>query len=191
MQSCADALNRLCDRSAEVSAHYLISEAGTVFQMVQEDQRAWHAGAGQWGTVTDVNSRSIGIELANTGAHPFPEPQMQALETLLDEIMARHAIRKERIIGHSDMAPDRKSDPGARFDWRRLAYSGVSIWPNAHPPEHGFSALATQFGYAEHLPQDTVLRAFRDRFRPMASGPIDDVDRAMIADLAHRFPFDR
>ena len=134
METCEAARDRLCDPAAEVSAHYLISETGTLWQLVPEAQRAWHAGAGQWGDVTDINSRSIGIELANTGDVPFPEPQMAVLEGLMIGIMSRWQIRPERVIAHSDMAPARKSDPGPRFDWRRLARSGLSIWPE---PEEG------------------------------------------------------
>lgn len=130
MTSAAAALARLCDPSVEVSAHYLISETGKIWQLVAEDMRAWHAGAGGWGGVTDVNSHSIGIELANSGQQPFAEPQIAALEALMAGIMARWQISPERVIGHSDLAPDRKSDPGRRFDWQRLARQGLSVWFN-------------------------------------------------------------
>lgn len=192
MDSCGAALERLCDPKAEVSAHYLISETGKVLQMVEEDMRAWHAGAGQWGDVTDVNSRSIGIELVNTGAHPFPEPQMAALERLLADIMERWSVLPERVIGHSDMAPDRKSDPGPHFDWRRLARQSLSVWPNPGGAAEGdFSACAARFGYATDTDPDAVLAAFRLRFRPGAKGPVAAPDLAMAADLARRFPVDR
>jgi N-acetylmuramoyl-L-alanine amidase len=160
---------------------------------VDEHHRAWHAGAGAWGGVTDVNSRSIGIELANTGAQPFPEPQMTALESLLRGIMARWSIPPERIIGHSDMAPARKSDPGPRFDWRRLARHGLSVWPapDAAPPQDPatFPAHARAFGYP---PADDalLLRAFRLRFRPQATGPADTTDATLAAALATRYPVD-
>ncbi len=190
------ALARLCDPVAEVSAHYLISEAGTLWQMVDEDQRAWHAGAGAWGGVSDVNSRSIGIELANTGAHPFAEPQMAALERLLRGIMDRWAIPPERVIGHSDMAPHRKQDPGRRFDWLRLARQGLSVWSWPDRNNGGdFLSNACRFGYVPPEgcadPGAAVLEAFRQRFRPGASGPLDDLDRALMRDLAERFPVDR
>ncbi|SHL89741.1 N-acetylmuramoyl-L-alanine amidase [Roseovarius litoreus] len=193
MQTAEAALQRLCDAQAEVSAHYLICERGRVWRLVDEAARAWHAGAGQWGDVTDVNSRSIGIELANPGTHPFPEPQMRALEELMQAIMQRWSITPERVIAHSDMAPTRKSDPGPRFDWRRLARQGLSVWPQAGAPADDFLGAARQFGYA--LPPEgdeaTLLGAFRQRFRPWASGALDDTDRALIADLAARFPVDR
>ena len=118
------ALERLCDPAHEVSAHYLIAADGVTYQMVEEDQRAWHAGAGGWGACSDVNSRSIGIELDNDGCAPFAAVQMDALEELLADVMARWAIVPERVIAHSDMAPARKSDPGRKFDWRRLAKQG-------------------------------------------------------------------
>ncbi|MEH6360408.1 MAG: N-acetylmuramoyl-L-alanine amidase, partial [Amylibacter sp.] len=119
METADAACARLCDEAAEVSAHYLISEQGDIVQLVDEDMRAWHAGAGAWGDVTDVNSHSIGIELANTGDTPFAAAQMDALEGLLGGIQNRWKIPAARIIGHSDMAPGRKFDPGVRFDWQR------------------------------------------------------------------------
>jgi N-acetylmuramoyl-L-alanine amidase len=107
MQSAEGALKTLCNPATEVSAHYLIAEDGEVLSLVPEDLRAWHAGAGAWGSVRDVNSRSIGIELANPGNCPFSATQMDALEELLTGIKARWNIRPERVIGHSDMAPGR------------------------------------------------------------------------------------
>ncbi|MFZ5962744.1 N-acetylmuramoyl-L-alanine amidase [Thalassococcus sp. BH17M4-6] len=186
MTDAAAACMRLCDPAAEVSAHYLISETGAAWHLVDEEKRAWHAGAGQWGHARDVNSRSIGIELANTGRHPFPEPQMCALETLLAGILSRWHIAPQGVIGHSDMAPGRKIDPGPRFDWRRLAQQDLSIWPVPVPPGD-FHADAKTFGYVCDDP-DTLLSAFRDRFRPGATGPLSDADAALMADLARRFP---
>lgn len=190
MQSCAAARARLCDPAAEVSAHWLIAEDGTSEALVDESVRAWHAGVGSWGRVDDVNSRSIGIELANTGTHPFPEPQMVALEHLLAQIIARWNIRPERIIGHSDLAPGRKPDPGARFDWRRLARQGLSIWEDADPAlaDMPFLPSARRFGYSADVPQDDLLNAFRLRFRPYASGAQSADDRALMATLAARYP---
>jgi N-acetylmuramoyl-L-alanine amidase len=191
MGSCADALARLCDPVAEVSCHYLISETGTVFRLVPEEARAWHAGAGRWGAVTDVNSRSIGVELANTGAHPYPAPQMAALEALLSDVLARHAIPPARVIAHSDMAPARKRDPGPRFDWRRLARAGHSVWPDPAPGPHApLADSLTAIGYDPALPPDLALAAFRLRFRPWARGPADATDAALAHDLARRFPVD-
>lgn len=197
MTTAEAALDRLCDARAEVSAHYLIGEAGQLWHLVDEDMRAWHAGAGQWGAVTDVNSHSIGIELANTGAHPFPAPQMAALGDLMAGLMQRWRIAPDRVIGHSDMAPARKHDPGPRFDWRGLARLGLSVWPRAGAPEtasmDAFLRDSATFGYRLHedVTPDDILRAFRARFRPGTSGPLVSGDCAMIGDLATRFPVDR
>ncbi|WP_068247985.1 N-acetylmuramoyl-L-alanine amidase, partial [Tritonibacter horizontis] len=126
MTSAEAAVQRLCDPACEVSAHYVIGASGQLWQLVAEADRAWHAGAGEWAGRDDVNSRSIGIELDNRGTHPFSDPQMQVLEQLLADIMQRWAIPPEGVIGHSDMAPGRKWDPGPRFDWQRLAIGGLA-----------------------------------------------------------------
>ena len=191
MASAAEARARLCDPAFEVSAHWLISEQGGAEQLVDEALRAWHAGAGAWGAVRDVNSRSIGIELANTGAAPFAEAQMAALERVLAGIMGRWGIPAERVIGHSDMAPARKSDPGPRFDWRRLARVGLSVWPAVRSGGRpvAFRDHARRFGYPD-VEEGLILRAFRLRFRPWAEGPADALDAAMAEDLARRFPVD-
>jgi N-acetylmuramoyl-L-alanine amidase len=200
MPTCAAALERLCDPEAEVSAHYLIDEDGTLFSLVDEGARAWHAGAGNWQGEGDVNSRSIGVELANPGDRPFPEPQMRALERLLAGILHRHGLPPEAVIAHSDMAPERKGDPGPRFDWRRLGLQGLSVWPvspaDAPPPQPsptggeggaspeagGFIADLRAFGYPEAAPE-TLLTAFRLRFRPWAVGPLDAADLLLAAGL--------
>lgn len=190
MPSCAEAEARLCDPEAEVSAHYLIGTSGTVTALVPEELRAWHAGAGQWGQCGDVNSRSIGIELDNPGNAPFPEAQMVALERLLADLLHRWQIPPERVIGHSDMAPARKSDPGPRFDWRRLALQGLSVWPETGAEPGDFVKDAKAFGFPDLAP-DLLVAAFRLRFRPWVRGPQDATDAALIADLAARFPVDR
>ena len=196
MRSSSAALERLCAPEHEVSAHYLISETGGVFALVPEDQRAWHAGQGCWGDVTDINSRSIGIELANPGDAPFAAPQMRALEQLLAQVMARHRIVPQRVIAHSDMAPARKRDPGPRFDWRRLALQRLSVWPEplkvpVPVDMDGFYAAAVAFGYDPTQPAAVILSALRLRFLPGASGPLTPQDMATITDLARRFPVDR
>ncbi len=191
MPSAEAALARLCDPQAEVSAHYLICTDGRLCHLVDEARRAWHAGAGAWGDVTDVNSRSIGIELANTGAQPFAETQMAALERLLEALMRRWAIRPERVIAHSDMAPGRKADPGPRFDWCRLARQGLSVWPRSDAREDGdLPGDLRRFGYPD-APPDVLLAAFRLRFRPWVTGPVTRADRVQARDLASRFPVDR
>ena len=181
MATCAEARARLCDPAAEVSAHWLSSEGGAAEALVPEDRRAWHAGAGEWGGVTDVNSHSIGVELANPGDRPFPEAQMAALERLLAGIMARWQIAARGVIAHSDMAPSRKGDPGRRFDWRRLALQGLAVWPG--PGEPGdLRADLRAFGYPA-APQADLLTAFRLRFRPWGEGPLSEADAALAAGL--------
>ena len=189
MPTARASLDRLCDPAAEVSAHYLVGEDGTVLRLVPEDMRAWHAGAGEWKGTGDVNSRSIGIELQNDGVSPFTEPQMAALERLLGGVLERWSIPPEGVIAHSDMAPNRKSDPGPRFDWRRLVLWGLSVWPDRSEPGD-FGADARSFGYPD-VAEDMLLTAFRLRFRPWASGPVDDDDRALMAGLAARWGVDR
>lgn len=189
MESCAAARDRLCDPAAEVSAHWLISETGLTEALVPEALRAWHAGAGSWRGMGDINSRSIGIELANPGDHPFPEPQMRACETLLSAVLMRWGIPPEAVIAHSDMAPDRKRDPGPRFDWRRLARGGLSVWPEprAVADPSRFDAAAIAFGYPPEVSPAARLGAFRLRFRPWAVGAADAQDAAMALDLAQRY----
>ena len=191
MQSAAAALNTLCNPDTQVSAHYLIAPDGEVLSLVPEDLRAWHAGAGRWGSVTDVNSRSIGIELANNGFTPFAAAQMDALTELLKGIRARWDIRPERVIGHSDMAPGRKIDPGRRFDWRRLAREGLAVWPEVQEADTAYFVPAMRtFGYTADVSDDLLLQSFRLRFRPHVDGALDGIDAGLITDLARRFPVD-
>ncbi|MCA0869580.1 N-acetylmuramoyl-L-alanine amidase [Seohaeicola saemankumensis] len=184
MSDARAALDRLCDPGAEVSAHYLIGVDGKLWQMVDETMRAWHAGAGEWNGQDDINSRSIGIELDNTGAHPFSEPQMAALERLLSEILTRWEIAPTGVIGHSDMAPGRKCDPGPRFDWTRLARQGLAreCRVGTAAPEIGtFRALAQSCGFTADVPEEALLEAIRLRLRPWALGPLERDDMAALA----------
>lgn len=183
MRGSEDALARLCDPDAEVSAHYVIAPDGRFWQLVAEDQRAWHAGAGGWAGQSDINSRSIGIELVNSGAQPFPEPQMACLEGLMRGVMARWDIPAHRVIGHSDMAPERKQDPGPRFDWRRLARLGLAIWPEGDGAECDLQRSLDQIGYPPAAP-DKRLQAFRFRFLPSATGPETAQDRRRASYIA-------
>ncbi|MDE0524142.1 MAG: N-acetylmuramoyl-L-alanine amidase [Boseongicola sp.] len=187
MESAEAALDRLCDGEFEVSAHYLVGRDGTVFRMVCEDKRAWHAGAGSWAGRGDVNSRSIGIELDNDGTSQFTEPLMVSLEVLLADILHRHGLPPRAVIGHSDMAPGRKSDPGRHFDWRRLSEKGLSVWP-AHLSGGDFMRDAAAFGYPVDVGESAILSAFRQRFNPNASGCLSKDDEALMAGLARGFP---
>jgi N-acetylmuramoyl-L-alanine amidase len=185
MTSAQAALDRLCDPSAAVSAHYLICGNGRILQLVKEDQRAWHAGVGEWAGQDDINSRSIGIELDNRGDHPFSEPQMRALETLLPGIMERHGIPPDGIIGHSCMAPGRKVDPGPRFDWARLARRGLAlpagdgVAPKTATADT-FRAAAQAAGFTAPCDDATLLSAVRMRFRPHGRGPLTPADLAAL-----------
>lgn len=195
MAEASRAADWLCNPESEVSAHYLIACDGKVLSLVPEALRAWHAGAGGWGRVSDVNSRSIGIEIDNPGNAPFAPKQMAALDTLLDGIFKRWHIRPERVIGHSDMAPGRKVDPGPFFDWKRLAQAGFSVWPQmpervAAPDMGRFRALAAAFGYTSDTTDGVLLSTVRLRFRPGDGGPLDATDMAIIEDLAARYPVD-
>lgn len=195
MDTAEAAVERLCCPEARVSCHYVIAGDGRVWQLVREGARAWHAGLGGWGDVgEDMNSHCIGIELANTGDAPFPEPQMRVLERMARGIMDRWDIPPERVIGHSDMAPDRKDDPGPRFDWRRLALQGLAVWPQVSAPDDNpgaFRDLAGAVGYRPGFSDADVLKAVRLRFRPWATGPLDGWDIAVLRDIATRFPVDR
>lgn len=134
MATAKEALEKLCDPAAKVSAHYLVEEDGTVHALVPEEMRAWHAGVSSWRGHTNINQRSIGIEIANPGHRlgyrPFPKPQMEAVAKLCRNILSRHDIPARNVVAHSDVAPTRKKDPGELFDWKGLAEQGVGLWPN-------------------------------------------------------------
>lgn len=133
MRTAAEALDRLRDPAAKVSAHYVIDEDGALYRLVDEQDRAWHAGISSWAGAKDINARSIGIELVNPGHEfgyrPYPAAQMSALIALAQDVARRHAIPSARVLGHSDVAPLRKSDPGELFDWRMVAKEGIGLWP--------------------------------------------------------------
>ena len=191
MDSAEAALERLCDPAAEVSAHYLIAGDGRLWQMVREEDRAWHAGAGEWRGQKDINSRSIGIELDNRGDHPFSELQMAALENLLQDIMDRWGIVPDGVIGHSDMAPGRKFDPGARFDWQRLERKKLaqqrSFGENPQAAAmQSFRALAHDAGFTAEADDEVLLAAVRLRFRPWAKGPLEPTDLSPLRNTIRR-----
>jgi N-acetylmuramoyl-L-alanine amidase len=186
------ALERLCDPAAKVSAHYLVEEDGRICQLVSESRCAWHAGVACWQGAQDINARSIGIEIVNPGHEfgyrPFPAEQMAAVRLLALDILSRHPIPAARVLGHSDVAPLRKEDPGEFFDWRSLAAAGVGLWP-----ENGAMAVLENavgqalkrigYGYTEEdLP--AVIRAFQRHFRPGAvTGSADADTRRRLAAL--------
>lgn len=172
MKDATDALERLCDAKTQVSSHYMIDESGAVFGLVDESHRAWHAGVSCWRGNRDVNGRSIGIELVNPGHEfgyrPFPEKQMAALEYLALDILRRHPIPARNIIGHSDVAPGRKQDPGELFDWQRLAAADIGLWPDRGQSEeedaNRVGDLLDKFGY-DITDLDAAVTAFQRHFR--------------------------
>lgn len=192
MESAEAALKRLTDPQAKVSAHYLIAEDGTVVRLVDEARRAWHAGVSFWRGITDVNAASIGIELVNPGHEfgyvPFSESQMDALVRLAAEIVGRHDIKPAMVVGHSDVAPARKSDPGELFDWARLARHGLAVAtpkPFADPlwTDPGTVQALHRYGYDITDPNAAVT-AFQRRFRPQQiDGVIDGETRSLLLAL--------
>lgn len=182
MKDGRSALERLCDAEARVSAHYLIEEDGAVYALVDEARRAWHAGLGAWRGLDDINSRSIGIELVNPGHEfgyrPFPVAQMEALARLAPDILARHPIPPRNVVGHADVAPARKEDPGELFDWAWLARQGIGLWPEtaapatAMPPDDEIAKMLARWGYAiaagegKAASVTAALIAFQRHFRP-------------------------
>jgi N-acetylmuramoyl-L-alanine amidase len=171
-----------------VSAHYLIGADGHIYQLVADAQRAWHAGPGRWGTITDVNSASIGIELDNDGRSDFAPAQIASLLRLLDDLTTRLRIPRTQVIGHEDMAPGRKDDPGPRVPWRQLADAGFGAWPRGElvDPPPGFDPwLALQaVGYALDDRAATV-RAFHHHFRASEGDALDAADLRILYALTH------
>ncbi len=159
---------RSANSGGKVSAHYLIGADGRRYQLVADDRRAWHAGPGRWGTITDLNSASIGIELDNDGDTPFSQAQIQSLIVLLQDLSSRLRIPPSQVIGHADLAPSRKQDPSRFFPWQQLAQAGFGLWPRAADglPPAGFDAwqALAVFGYPLD-DRDAAVGAFHRRFR--------------------------
>jgi N-acetylmuramoyl-L-alanine amidase len=191
MTSGEAALSRLCDPATQVSSHYLVEEDGRIFRLVDEEKRAWHAGKSRWAGEEGLNGCSLGIEIVNPGHEfgyrPFPEPQIAAVIALCHEIVNRWAIAPWRVLGHSDVAPLRKEDPGELFPWSALAAAGIGLWPPPLPPAEGdLEGALARFGYgylAEDVP--AVVRAFQRHFRPARiDGEADGECRALARWLA-------
>ncbi len=192
MENAEAALARLRDPRARVSAHYLIDEAGEVYRLVAEERRAWHAGLACWAGQRDVNGHSIGVELVNPGHafgyRPFPAAQTRALAALAGGIVARHPIPPHRVLGHSDVAPRRKADPGERFDWAGLARAGIGLWPDVGAGGVDWSLPELAAGLARlgyEVPQEgdvsalrPVLVAFQRHWRPARIDGLGDAETA-------------
>lgn len=193
MQDAQAAIDRLCDPEAKVSAHYVVDEDGLILRLVAEDKRAWHAGKARWRGIEDINSTSIGIELVNPGHEfgyrPFLEEQIDALVPLVAEIKERHGITRGNIVGHSDIAPSRKQDPGELFPWNRLAKLRLALprptkglmdpmWGDS-----GFLVALERFGY-DVTDKLAAVVAFQRRFRPeLIDGAIDGECRSILLAL--------
>lgn len=190
--SVEEALETLQTRNdgGPVSAHYLIGRDGHVFQLVRDFDRAWHAGGGHWGTISDVNSASIGIEIDNDGESPFPQVQIASLLVLLEDLVERHGIPRTAIIGHEDMAPTRKVDPGPLFPWQELAAHGFGLWPCPErvEPSPGFDPwlALVALGYSIDV-RDAAMRAFHHHYRG-SDGLVglDSEDRRILYDLSRQ-----
>jgi N-acetylmuramoyl-L-alanine amidase len=214
MTDAQDAVRRLCSESSKVSSHYIVLEDGHIIQSVAESRRAWHAGESSWAGETDLNSRSIGIEIANPGHdhgyREFPNAQIAAVTALCRDIIVRHGIHPERVLAHSDVAPLRKEDPGEKFPWRRLHAAGVGHWaepaPLATPGEpvtpgsqgshvRELQAQFSRYGYGIGKTSTyddlttAVVRAFQRHFRPARIDGIADAStRATLAQLLESLP---
>jgi len=193
MRDAESAVARLRDPEAGVSCHYLIAEDGQILRMVAEEDRAWHAGQSYWRGVRGVNGCSIGIEIVNPGHEfgyrPFTEQQMEALLPLLAGIVERHHVAPANVVGHSDVAPARKQDPGELFDWARLAKHGLAIarptrgLVDPHWTDGGFLLALERWGYDVHEAEPAVT-AFQRRFRPeLIDGLVDGECRAILLQL--------
>lgn len=189
MKTADEALSRLTDPVAKVSAHYTIDRDGRVYRHVPEELRAWHAGVSYWAGERNVNGRSIGIELVNPGHEfgyvPFADAQIAALIDLSEGIFARHAIAPARVVGHSDVAPARKEDPGELFPWPQLSEYGIGVWPRRDVLSEPFERALARIGYGvppqTDVPLEAVIRAFQRHFRPSCIDGIADDECARLA----------
>ena len=193
MPTARQALGRLCDPAAEVSAHYLVDEDGTIHRLVPDDRRAWHAGKSHWREIEDVNSASLGIEIVNPGHEHgyrrFPDQQVEAVIRLVAHLKDRYEITRGNIVGHSDIAPARKRDPGELFPWHRLARLRLALprpTKNLMDPfwgEAAFCLALERFGY-DVTDRMAAIMAFQRRFRPeLIDGEIDAECRMILLAL--------
>lgn len=203
MQSCAAAVTRLTDAASRVSSHYTVDEDGTIYRHVAEEMRAWHAGVSHWRGESDINSRSVGIEIVNPGHEfgyrAFPAVQIDAVMKLSHGIVARHKIPARNVIGHSDIAPGRKTDPGELFPWKQFADAGLGVWIEAKAereaslarPDVGarvgeLQAALVRYGYGLEItrvydePTELVVSAFQRHFRPSLFDGVADAETQSI-----------
>jgi len=200
METGAAAIARLCDPDARVSSHYTVDEDGTVYAHVSEDRRAWHAGASYWAGARDINARSVGIEIVNPGHEfgyrSFPDAQIESVIALGLEIVARHSIPPARVLGHSDVAPARKTDPGELFPWGTLSLAGIGLWPQTRKArltvdfEDGLRAFGYGLKPDMDVPTATVIEAFQRHWRPARmDGAADTECEAILAALLNELDY--
>lgn len=213
MPTAEAALLRLCDPRAEVSAHYLVNEDGSILQCVPEARRAWHAGRSFWKGERDINSRSIGVEIVNpgheNGYRAFPDKQIDAVIALVADICRRHDIHPWMVLGHSDIAPERKQDPGELFPWARLAEKGVGVFVEPFPirsgllmqlgdngqPVEALQSMLALYGYDIDITgvfdrkTGLVVTAFQRHFRPeKVDGIVDQATIEVLNALLRKLP---
>ena len=189
--STENSLERLCDPVYEVSCHYLIDPSGICYQLVDDSKRAWHAGKSYWRGYVDLNSRSLGIELVNSGNENYPEAQMKSLIRLLKYLIGSFKLNPKNVLGHSDIAPSRKLDPGKWFNWKKLSANGVGLFPEVSIPiecdKKIFLAQAERAGFNPNTYFEHILMTFRNRCRPNFTGEFDGYDCALMQKFADAF----
>jgi len=203
MDTAEAAIQKLCDTTIKdrVSAHYVIDEAGLIYRLVQNNKRAWHAGVSFWDGTTNLNSSSIGIEIANPGNIPYPAAQMEAVKALSKSLIAEFKIRASYVVAHSDIAPDRKQDPGELFDWQGLAKSGIGVWPVPAKVDYDRSAswqdtdvakYLSKLGFNSQFSLNILVTGFQRHFHqevfatPDKVGIADSETKARLACLVRR-----
>ncbi len=192
MKTAQEAIDRLCNAEAKVSAHYVVDEDGSIYSLVHETMRAWHAGVSYWRGATNINQRSIGIEIVNPGHEfgyrPFPPAQMTAVQKLCRDILTRHDIPARNVVAHSDVAPARKEDPGELFGWKTMAAMGVGLWPEANATlARAAQAELADYGYDPANPEKAVI-AFQRHFRPSKLDGVWDEESAQLLAALLRLP---
>lgn len=203
MKTAKEALERLSDGKSNVSAHYTIDEDGTIYQHVELDKRAWHAGKSFWRGVTDMNSASIGIEIVNPGHEhgyrPYPDIQISSLITFMRDLVKEFYIDPQNVLAHSDIAPRRKEDPGELFPWARLAQEGLALWPDPSEEDMAtakkwslddYVAAARKYGYDPDCGYEYVLRAFERHFAPeliLGTSQDETLAKARLACLLRKY----
>ena len=192
--STENSLERLCDPVHEVSCHYLIDPSGNCYQLVDDSKRAWHAGKSYWRGYVDLNSRSFGIELVNSGNEHYPEAQMKSLIRLLKYLIGSFKLNPKNVLGHSDIAPSRKLDPGKWFNWKKLSANGVGLFPEVSVPiecdKKIFLTHAERAGFNPNTKFDHILMTFRNRCRQNFTGEFDGYDCALMQKFADAFDID-